>query len=130
VRVSILGGDCLPTLARGIVSSKEGHPPRFEPRTRGEAEAMLDAGDGRVTRASLLASHLPDAHDHVESCGIPEATEIFVGSADHHGIYREPTFQSILMRMLLRRPRPGLEAARASVVSGVVDSLRNQLLET
>jgi pimeloyl-ACP methyl ester carboxylesterase len=106
VRVSILGGDCLPTLARGVLSGKDGHPPRFEPRTRREAEAMLDAGDGRVTRASLLASHLPWAEDHVESCGIPEASEVFVGSADHHGIYREPTFQSILMRMLLRRPRP------------------------
>lgn len=111
VRVSILGGDCLPTLARGIVSSKEGHPPRFEPWTRREAEVMLAAGDGRVTRDSLLASHLPPADDHVDSCGIPEVSEVFVGSADHHGIYREPTFQSILMRMLLRRPRPRLQAA-------------------
>ena len=111
VRVSILGGDCLPTLARGILSSREGHPPRFEPRTRLEASAMLEAGDGRVTRASLLASHLPGADDHLESCGIPEASEVFVGSADHHGIYREPTFQSILMRMLLRRPRPRLQEA-------------------
>jgi pimeloyl-ACP methyl ester carboxylesterase len=113
VRVSILGGDCLPTLARGIVSSREGHAPRFEPRSRREAEAMLDAGDGRVTRASLLASHVPGADEHDESCGIPEASEVFVGSADHHGIYREPTFQSILMRMLLRRPRPLLRAATA-----------------
>jgi pimeloyl-ACP methyl ester carboxylesterase len=113
VRVSILGGDCIPTLARGIVSSREGHPPRFEPRTRREAEAMLEAGDGRVTRASLMASHLPGADDHVESCGIPEASEVFVGSADHHGIYREPTFQSIIMRMLLRRPRPQLREATA-----------------
>ncbi|HET9317552.1 MAG TPA: hypothetical protein VFQ51_18310 [Vicinamibacteria bacterium] len=113
VRVSILGGDCLPTLARGIVSSREGHPPRFEPRTRREAEAMLDAGDGRVTRASLLASHVPGADEHDEACGIQEASEVFVGSADHHGIYREPTFQSILMRMLLRRPRPLLREATA-----------------
>jgi hypothetical protein len=113
VRVSILGGDCLPTLARGILSSKEGHPPRFEPRTRREAEAMLDAGDGRVTRASLLASHLPGAEDHIEACGIQEASEVFVGSADHHGINREPTFQSILMRMLLRRPRPRRDLATA-----------------
>jgi pimeloyl-ACP methyl ester carboxylesterase len=113
VRVSILGGDCLPTLARGIVSSREGQPPRFEPRTRREAEVMLEAGDGRVTRASLLASHVPGAEDHHDVCGIQEASEVFVGSADHHGIYREPTFQSILMRMLLRRPRPLLAAATA-----------------
>jgi hypothetical protein len=115
VRVSLLGGDCLPTLARGILSSKDGlaRAPRFEPRTRREAEAMLDAGDGRVTRASLLASHLPSPDDRDDACGIPEASEVFVGSADHHGIYREPTFQSIIMRMLLRRPRPRLEAATA-----------------
>ena len=28
-----------------------------------------------------------------------------IGSADHHGIYSEPTFQSILLRALLR-PEP------------------------
>ena len=102
VRVALLGGDCLPTLARGVLSEREGKGPRFEPRTRREADAMMEPGDGRVTRASLLASHLPSAEEHAESCGIPEASYVFVGSADHHGIYREPSFQSILMRMLLK----------------------------
>jgi hypothetical protein len=43
----------------------------------------------------------------------------FLGSADHHGIYKEPTFQSVLLRQLLRSsPKPSerrrLEAATAS----------------
>jgi pimeloyl-ACP methyl ester carboxylesterase len=108
VRVALLGGDCLPTLARGVLTEKGA---RFEPRTRREADAMLEPGDGRVTRASLLASHLPPAEDHHESCGIPEASYVFVGSADHHGIYREPSFQSILMRMLLKPLRPAVSPA-------------------
>jgi pimeloyl-ACP methyl ester carboxylesterase len=114
VRVLLLGGDCLPTLARGVLSEKEGKGPRFEPRTRREVEAMMEPGDGRVTRASLLASHLPAAEEHPEGCGIPEASSVFVGNADHHGIYRDPTFQSILMRTLLKplrsAPRPPVTA--------------------
>jgi hypothetical protein len=33
---------------------------------------------------------------------LPEVADAVFGSADHHGIYREPTFQSILLRLLLR----------------------------
>jgi pimeloyl-ACP methyl ester carboxylesterase len=109
-RMLVVGGDCLPTLARAVVPAKEGLPPRFEPRNRTEADAMFDEGDGRVTRASLLASHLPLADDDTEACGIPEASRVVIGSADHHGIYREGTFQSILLRVLLR-PNPSAEAA-------------------
>jgi pimeloyl-ACP methyl ester carboxylesterase len=101
-RVLIVGGDCLPTLGRALVPEKEGLPPRFEPRNRTEADAMFEAGDGRVTRASLLASHAATATEDPELCGIPEASQIVIGSADHHGIYREATFQSIVLRALLR----------------------------
>jgi pimeloyl-ACP methyl ester carboxylesterase len=101
-RVLVVGGDCLPTLARAVVPEREGLPPRFEPRTRKEADAMFEAGDGRVTRESLLASHLPCASEDTETCGIPEASKVIIGSADHHGFYREPTFQSLLLRVLLR----------------------------
>jgi hypothetical protein len=104
--VLLVGGDCLPTLSRAVVPEKDGLPPRFEPRNRKEADAMFEAGDGRVTRSSLMASHAPAAKDDPEQCGIPEASQIVIGSADHHGIYREPTFQSILLRALLR-PEPG-----------------------
>jgi pimeloyl-ACP methyl ester carboxylesterase len=105
-RVALLGGDCLPTLARAIVPERPGTPPRFEPWTRAEAEVMTEAGDGRVTRASALASHLPAANTSDDLCGIPEVSRVFVGAADHHGIYSEPSFQSVLLRLLLRPSRP------------------------
>ena len=66
---------------------------------------MLEAGDGRVTRASVLASHLGDAHPDEPGCGIPEVARSVFGHADHHGIYSEPTFQSLLLRLLLRPAR-------------------------
>jgi pimeloyl-ACP methyl ester carboxylesterase len=105
VKVVVLGGDCLSTLARGLVPQKEGLPPRFQALTRAEAEAMFEAGDGRVTRASVLGSHLPAAEESEMGCGIAEVGQAFFGSADHHGIYGERTFQSILLRLLLRRAR-------------------------
>jgi pimeloyl-ACP methyl ester carboxylesterase len=101
-RVIVLGGDCLPTLARAVVPEKRGALPRFEPWHRAESDAMFEAGDGRVARASVLASHLPSAEESDQGCGIPEVSQAFFGSADHHGIYDEPTFQSILLRLLMR----------------------------
>jgi pimeloyl-ACP methyl ester carboxylesterase len=105
VRVIALGGDCLPTLARGVMPERPGQLPRFAPLSPVETEAMYEAGDGRVTRTSVLASHLPCA-DEDSGCGLPEVAQSFFGSADHHGIYRERTFQSILLRLLLRPPAP------------------------
>jgi pimeloyl-ACP methyl ester carboxylesterase len=99
IPVLLLGGDCLPTLARAVVGERPG-PPRFEAITDADAEAMFEAGDGRVTRASVLAAHLPS--DPVTEAGMPEVTRAVFGSADHHGIYGEPTFQSLLVRALLR----------------------------
>jgi pimeloyl-ACP methyl ester carboxylesterase len=108
VRVIAMGGDCLPTLSRAVVPERPGQIPRFVPTTTAEAELMYEAGDERVTRASVLASHLPGA-DEENGCGLPEVSRCFFGSADHHGIYQEPTFQSMLLRLLLRpdtRPAP------------------------
>ena len=53
-------------------------------------------------RTSALASHLPEADRTESGSGLPELSHIFFGHADHHGIYSEPTFQSILLRILLR----------------------------
>ena len=106
VRVTLLGGDCFPTLARAVVPEAPGSLPRLDPQSPREAEALLEAGDGRVTRASVLATHLPEAALTELECGIPEVSGAFLGSADHHGIYAEPTFQSLLLRLLLR-PAPG-----------------------
>jgi pimeloyl-ACP methyl ester carboxylesterase len=118
VRVVILGGDCLPTIARGIVPDKRGLPPRFVPWNRKENDLMFDAGDGRVTRASVLASHLPLAEQSLIGCGLPEVADAVFGSADHHGIYREPTFQSILLRLLLRPVRRAAPSVAPPVTAG------------
>jgi len=117
VRVVLLGGDCLPTIARGIVPEKRGLPPRFVPWNRKENDAMFEAGDGRVTRASVLASHLPFAEQSHLGCGMPEVADAIFGNADHHGIYREPTFQSILLRMLLRPVRRSVAVASPATVA-------------
>jgi pimeloyl-ACP methyl ester carboxylesterase len=105
-RVSVVGGDCLPTLARAVVPEGRHSLPRFEPWSKKEADLMLEAGDGRVTRASVLASHLPAAETSDLGCGLAEVEGAFFGSADHHGIYGEPTFQSVLLRILLKPARP------------------------
>lgn len=114
----LLGGDCLPTLARVVVPDRRGASPLFAPRTRIESRLMFDAGDGRVTRASALAAHLSaHAHELLES-GIPELEHAFFGAADHHGFYGEPTFQSLLLRILFRPDRrPRVSAPASSDVS-------------
>jgi pimeloyl-ACP methyl ester carboxylesterase len=117
-RVVLLGGDCLPTLARGIVPEKRGLPPRFVAWSAKENDVMFEAGDGRVTRASVLASHLPCAEQSHSGCGIPEVADAVFGSADHHGIYREPTFQSILLRLLLRPTRRAPAAVASPAAAG------------
>lgn len=103
VSVTLLGGDCVPTLARAVVSGRRGSLPRFEPETSAQADALLEAGDARVTRASALAAHLPGARTNPFGCGLAEVDRVFFGAADHHGIYAEPTFQSLLLRRLLDR---------------------------
>jgi hypothetical protein len=109
VPVHALGGDCLLTLARAVVcDGPPGSPPRLEARTRREQDLLYEAGDGRVTRASLLATHLPVAEGSPAGSGLPEITDSFFGDADHHGLYADPAFQSLLLRLLLR---PGLGPA-------------------
>ena len=61
---------------------------------------MFEAGDGRVTRASLLASHLA-AGEEPSGSGVPEVTHVYLGGADHHGLYADPAFQSLLLRLLV-----------------------------
>jgi pimeloyl-ACP methyl ester carboxylesterase len=110
VRVILLGGDCLPTPARVLVQGPRGTPPRLEPWTRAESGILLEAGDGRVTRSSALGSHLAGAEDSDTGSGYPEIAQAIFGDAEHHGIYAEPTFQSLLLRQLLRPSRPRVSA--------------------
>lgn len=114
--VYLLGGDCLPTLARIVVPKRRGASPLFDPRTRIESRLMFEAGDGRVIRASALAAHLATRADGLHESGIPELEHAFFGAADHHGFYGEPTFQSLLLRILFRsgrRPKATLSVKTA-----------------
>jgi pimeloyl-ACP methyl ester carboxylesterase len=111
-RVALIGGDCLPTLGHALMADRPGALPRFLPRSRKESDLMYEAGDGRVTRSSALCAHLPSAAESELGCGIPEVSQVFFGDADHHGIYGEVTFQSELLRMLLRPPRVLPERSR------------------
>ena len=100
VPVIVLGGDCLLTLARAVAPERLGQRPRFGARSPGDVEAMFEAGDGRVPRSSVLGSHLDP--ENTRDWGLPEISHVFFGDADHHGIYAAPTFQSVLLRRLLR----------------------------
>ena len=106
-RVVVLGGDCLPTLARAIVADVPGLPPRFEPVTRREAE-MDVRGRRRPGHAGERARLAPARGRGRPRPGAActKRRTVFFGDADHHGIYEEPTFQSVLLRLLLRPPRP------------------------
>jgi hypothetical protein len=106
-RVVVFGGDCLATVGRGVAPELPGQPPRLEPANEDEARLLYEAGDGRVTRSSVLASYLSkgDRDEHPHDNGIPELSHAFFGAADHHGLYAEPTFQSALVRQLLRPAR-------------------------
>jgi hypothetical protein len=109
VPVHALGSDCLLTLARAVAGEgPAGSPPRLEAGTRREQDLLFEAGDGRVTRASLLATQLADDRTDPEAHGIPELSGAFFGSADHHGLYADPAFQSLLLRLLLRPAPPVL----------------------
>ena len=113
VPVHALGGDCLLTLARAVAGEgPPGSPPRLVAGTRREQDLLFEAGDGRVTRASFLATQLADDSGDPEAHGIPELSDAFFGSADHHGLYADPAFQSLLLRFLLR-PAPTLLARSA-----------------
>jgi hypothetical protein len=109
VPVHALGGDTLLTLARAVAGEgPPGSPPRLDARTRREQDLLYEAGDGRVTRASLLATHLPGAEGSASGSGLPEIAQSFFGGADHHGLYADPAFQSLFLRLLLRPARAPL----------------------
>ena len=70
---------------------------------------LYEAGDGRVTRTSLLATHLPGANESASGSGIPEIGAD-LGGADHHGLYADPAFQSVPRACCCAPGRPAREA--------------------
>ena len=105
----ILGGDCLLTAARALVEGPRGTPPRADARSPREQDLLFEAGDGRVTRASVLGAHLDHAAGSLTGSGYAETTQVFFGNADHHGLYGDPGFQTRLLRLLLRAGRAARE---------------------
>jgi pimeloyl-ACP methyl ester carboxylesterase len=121
VPVTVMGGDCLPTLARAVAPVRPGTSARFAAESEAEGAAMHEAGDGRVTRASALGSFVESNEADPRHGGghtprltafrgslrerpCPEFSDLFFGAADHHGVYAEPSFQSALLRRLLTPP--------------------------
>lgn len=124
VPVYAVGGDCLLTAARAVVGEgKRGASPRFDARSPAEQDRLYEPGDGRVTRASLLGSHLPQARASQAGCGYQEVGQAFFGASDHHGLYGDPAVQSLLLRLLLRpagRPAAGHASAVAAARRAVI----------
>jgi hypothetical protein len=111
VPVHAVGGDCLLTAARALLDDgPPGTPPRLEARTTREQDWIFEAGDGRVTRASVLGSHLATVYP--SGSGYPETTHASFGGGDHHGVYADPSSQNLLLRLVLR-PAPPARAVAA-----------------
>lgn len=104
VPVIAYGGDTYATLARAVAPRHRGLPPEFDAEDDAQARAIYEDGDGRVTRASALGLvHAGAARkNRLRDAAAPEISHTLFGDADHHGIYGEPTFQSALLRRLLR----------------------------
>jgi hypothetical protein len=75
--------------------------PPIQPVTRAKRGCSSGRQPGHAE--SVLASHVPTRF-HGDQCACRSVRHF--GAADHHGIYEEPTFQSVLLRLLLRPPRP------------------------
>ncbi len=115
VPVHVIGGDCLLSPVRAVVGdTPRGGAPRFAAKTAKEQELLFEPGDGRVSRASLLGSHLPVAGASETGSGYTETTRAFFCSADHHGLFSDPAVQSLLLRLLLRPARERVAPPRAA----------------
>ncbi len=114
IRYVLFGGDCTLTPARVAVEEVDGSPKtRLSPRhvrtaaARHDVDrAMLEPGDGRVTKPSLLARETidPTAPQHVESF-LPVAYHFFLCER-HDQLTGNASFQDNLLNVLLTRELP------------------------
>jgi hypothetical protein len=115
-----VGGDCTLTPSRIVVENEAGvtHT-RLSPQAvrSGAArasleEVMLEPGDGRVTKPSLLARETidPTAPQHEESF-LPVAYHFFLCER-HDQLTGNVSFQNNLLNVLLTPDLPWLEPAR------------------
>jgi hypothetical protein len=111
VEYVIFGGDCKPTSARYLLQSVRGRvkmrrvPSEIDDRAPrvDYAALLLEPGDGRITRSSLLAVHPPQP-------GIMPVTRSAFACAKHKHLTTTPAFQRQLENTLFsqeaRRPAP------------------------
>ena len=114
IRYVLFGGDCTLTPARIAVEKEEGRfQTRLSPKAvRGSAArevidaAMLEPGDGRVTKPSLLARESldPTAPQHAESF-LPVAYHFFLCER-HDQLTGNASFQDNLLNVLLTPQLP------------------------
>ncbi len=126
IRYVLFGGDCTLTPARIALEDEDGVPrARLRPgdvRAKVSAaaldEAMLEPGDGRVTKPSLLARETldPTAPQHEESF-IPIAYYFFLCEA-HDQLTSNINFQDNLLNVLLTRNLPWEETGARGMSGG------------
>ena len=125
IRYVLFGGDCTPTPARIVVESDAAGPrTRLSPRqvragaSRDVLErAMLEPGDGRVTKPSLLARESIDpTAPQLEESFLPIAYYFFLCEA-HDQLTGNINFQDNLLNVLLTRDLPW-EAPRSPGMHG------------
>lgn len=119
IRYVLFGGDCTLTPARIVLEDDDGVPhARLKPgdlRNREAAsvvaEAMLEPGDGRVTKPSLLARETldPTAPQHEESV-LPVAYFFFL-CEEHDQLTSNINFQDNLLNVLLTPNLPWEEGS-------------------
>ncbi len=109
VRYVVFGGDCTLTPARCLIERVNGQakirlfPDQIENPMPGVdyTKLMLEPGDGRVTKPSLLARNALDPSAPVKEPGaFPLAYSVFL-CATHTGLTADITFQDNLLNILL-----------------------------
>jgi len=114
IRYVLFGGDCQLTPARLLVEPVQGreltrlHPDEIKVPQPGVSyeELMLEPGDGRVTKPSLLARETldPSAPQHEDSF-LPVAYAFFL-CEHHNALTANINFQDNLLNVLLTRHLP------------------------
>lgn len=110
VQTTLLGGDCTLTQRALLVEQQRGKPRvRFNPRDVRHPPAGVDldalyfeAGDGKVTKSSLLGA-IPAGRGGIVETALPDAHAIFV-CEEHRALVHNRTFQDNLLHVLLYRP--------------------------
>jgi hypothetical protein len=109
LRLSLVGGDCEPTLAGALIVNVKGeqrtlfYPRHIARQLRKRAfERLFVPGDGRVTRQSLFGLTLnPESNFSVTRAMKQTPTHTLFGCEDHGDLPINPTIMDNLLTLLL-----------------------------